>query len=344
MHSDAMRPDFACPDLATQVMPASAKAVDAAARCLADGGLVAFPTETVYGLAADATNGRAIARLYAAKGRPAFNPLIATVADVTAARRLARLDAAAERLAAAFWPGPLTLVLPRLPGCGVSELATAGLETIAVRVPDHAVAQHILAALGRPLAAPSANRSGHVSPTLAAHVLADLGGRIDLIVDGGPTAVGVESSIVACLGGHPMLLRPGGVPREAIEGALGATLAAAASLPSDPAGAPLAPGLLASHYAPNAVLRLDAETVLAGEALLAFGPVLPAGGEQATARLNLSADGDPVEAAANLFSHMRALDRSGATTIAVMPVPHEGLGEAINDRLARAAAPRTKRG
>jgi L-threonylcarbamoyladenylate synthase len=335
-------------DRATRVMPADAEAIDAAVRCLAAGGLVALPTETVYGLAADATNGRAIARLYDAKGRPAFNPLIAHVTDVAAARRLARLDAAAERLAAAFWPGPLTLVLPLDRGSGVSDLATAGLDTIAVRVPDHPVAQRILAMFGKPVVAPSANRSGHLSPTTAAHVLADLGGRIDLIVDGGRTAVGVESTIVACLGEHPLLLRPGGLPRDAIERALGAPLAPvsepAASLRAGDTEAPLAPGLLASHYAPNAMLRLDADEVRAGEALLAFGPDLPHGGDQATARLNLSVGADPVEAAANLFSHLRTLDRSGATIIAVMPVPHEGLGEAINDRLARAAAPRPGRG
>jgi L-threonylcarbamoyladenylate synthase len=364
-----MRTDATRADLATRVMPATADAIDGAARCLAAGGLVALPTETVYGLAADATNGQAIARLYAAKGRPAFNPLIAHAANLAVARRLARLDSAAERLAAAFWPGPLTLVLPQAPGCGVSDLATAGLDTIAVRVPDHPVAQRILAALGKPFVAPSANRSGHVSPTTAAHVLADLGGRIDLIIDGGPTAVGVESTIVACLGDHPVLLRPGGVPREAIAHVLGALLApvpaqcppperdarwflhpehALRDNPAEPAArlrpAPVAPGQFASHYAPQAQLRLDAETVRPGEALLAFGRDAPAGCEQASARLNLSADGDPVEAAANLFSHLRTLDRSGATTIAVMPVPREGLGEAINERLARAAAPRPPRG
>lgn len=335
MQTGAMRADPAA-----RVMRADAESVAAAARCLAAGGLVALPTETVYGLAADATNGRAVARLYAAKGRPAFNPLIAHVTDITATRRLARLDAAGERLAATFWPGPLTLVLPRTAGCGVCDLATAGLDTIGVRVPDHPVAQQILSAFGKPIVAPSANRSGHVSPTVAAHVLADLGDRIDLIIDGGRAAIGVESTIVACLGEAPVLLRPGGIPRAAIEHALGVVLDSSAILQPDGGEAPLAPGLLASHYAPHAALRLDADEVRPGEALLAFGPALPNGGEHATARLNLSADGDPVEAAANLFSHLRLLDRSGATTIAVMPVPHDGLGEAINDRLARAAAPR----
>ncbi len=235
--------------------------------CLAAGGLVAFPTETVYGLGADAGNGEAIARLYAAKGRPRFNPLIAHVADVAAARRIARFDAEADRLAAAFWPGPLTLVLPKRPDCAVADLAPAGLDSVAVRVPAHPVAHALLAAFGGPVVAPSANRSGHVSPTSAAHVLADLRGRIDMVIDGGPCAVGVESTIVACLG-EPTLLRPGGLPREQIERVLGRPLAIA-PIADD---APLAPGMLASHYAPKARLRLDADAPRAGEALLAFGP------------------------------------------------------------------------
>jgi L-threonylcarbamoyladenylate synthase len=325
--------------LATRVVPADDAAIADAVRRLAAGGLVAFPTETVYGLGADATNGEAIARLYEAKGRPSFNPLIAHVTDAAAAHALARFDADAARLAAAFWPGPLTLVLPKAAGCAVAELATAGLDTIAVRVPDHATARRILTQFGWPVVAPSANRSGHVSPTTAAHVLADLSGRIDLIVDGGATPVGVESTIVACLG-TPMLLRPGGMPREAIERALDRPLADA-PVTSDTVGdAPLAPGMLASHYAPRTPLRLNAARVEAGEALLAFGPKLPGGAENAAQVLNLSARGDLIEAAANLFSHLRALDAAGAKTIAVMPVPHEGLGEAINDRLQRAASPR----
>jgi L-threonylcarbamoyladenylate synthase len=305
-----------------------------AARCLAAGGLVAFPTETVYGLGADATNGQAIARLYEAKGRPSFNPLIAHVADTAAARALGRFDDAAERLAAAFWPGPLTLVLPRTPTCPVAELATAGLDTIAVRVPAHPVARAILAAFGKPVVAPSANRSGHVSPTTAAHVLNDLRGRIELIVDGGATPVGVESTIVACLGA-PRLLRPGGLARPDIERVLGVRLADAPAA----GAAPLGPGMLASHYAPRSKLRLNAETVRPGEALLAFGSKLPPGTDGARV-LNLSQRGDLVEAAANLFSHLRALDEAGAAAIAIMPVPREGLGEAINDRLRRAAVPR----
>jgi L-threonylcarbamoyladenylate synthase len=324
--------------LVTRVASADAAAIADAVRQLAAGGLVAFPTETVYGLGADATNGEAVARLYAAKGRPAFNPLIAHVADVAAARALARFNADATRLAQALWPGPLTLVLPKGAGCAVAELATAGLDTIAVRVPDHAVAQKILAGFARPVVAPSANRSGDVSPTTAAHVLADLGGRIDLIIDGGATPVGVESTIIACLG-EPMLLRPGGVPRQAIERALGRRLA------DPPAGfaaaddAPLAPGMLASHYAPRTPLRLEARRVESGEALLAFGPTLAQGAEKAASVQNLSERGDLIEAAANLFSHLRALDGAGANTIAVMPIPRDNLGEAINDRLARAARP-----
>jgi L-threonylcarbamoyladenylate synthase len=323
--------------LTTRVLPADAGAVAEAARVLAAGGLVAFPTETVYGLGADATAGRAVARIYEAKGRPAFNPLIATVIDRPAAQALARFNADAARLADAFWPGPLTLVLPKTADCAVAALATAGLDSIAVRVPDHAVARDILAAFGRPVVAPSANRSGHVSPTKAAHVQADLGGRIDLIIDGGATRVGVESTIIACLR-EPVLLRPGGLPRAAIERALGRKLADAPAAPDD--AAPLAPGMLAAHYAPRTPLRLDAARVEPGEALLAFGATLPAGAERAKSVLNLSARGDLIEAAANLFSHLRALDTAGAGAIAVMPIPHEGLGEAINDRLARAATQR----
>jgi L-threonylcarbamoyladenylate synthase len=319
----------------TRVMKAGAEAVEAGAQCLAAGGLVAFPTETVYGLGADATNGQAIARLYAAKGRPSFNPLIAHVADMAAARRLARFDETAQRLAEAFWPGPLTLVLPKTPDCPVSDLATAGLDSMAVRVPDHSVARQLIAAFGKPIVAPSANRSGHVSPTTAAHVLADLRGHVDLVVDGGPTTVGVESTIIACLE-EPTLLRPGGIAREQITKLLGHPLKEAPLMQAEENEAPLAPGMLASHYAPKARLRLDATSVGADEALLAFGPAV----QHSAAMLNLSLHGNLVEAAANLFSHLRTLDASGAKAIAVMPVPEQGLGEAINDRLRRAAAPR----
>ncbi len=323
--------------LKTQILPAGEAAVAAAARVLAAGGLVAFPTETVYGLGADATNAAAVAHLYQAKGRPAFNPLIAHVGDIEAARRIARFDAQATALATAFWPGPLTLVLPKTTDCPVADLATAGLETIAIRVPAHRIARDILRAFGGPVVAPSANLSGHVSPTIAAHVQSDLAGRIDLIVDGGPVEVGVESTIVGCFE-TPVLLRPGGLPRGEIERVLGRALA------QPPAGSddsqPLAPGMLASHYAPRTRVRLDARRIEAGEVLLAFGPDAVAGVDAATAVMNLSARGDLDEAAANLFGYLRALDARGARAIAVMPVPHHGLGEAINDRLRRAAVER----
>jgi L-threonylcarbamoyladenylate synthase len=328
---------------ATVTMPAGDAAAEAAARVLDRGGLVAFPTETVYGLGADATSPAAVAALYAAKGRPSFNPLIAHVPDLAAARAIACFDAVAERLAQAFWPGPLTLVLPKAPGCPVCDLATAGLDSLAVRVPADPVARRVLKAFGRPVAAPSANRSGHVSPTQAAHVAADLTGRIDLIVDGGAVPVGVESTIIACLG-PPRLLRPGGLPRQAIEQVLGAPLAGLAEPPAGPGPAPLAPGMLASHYAPAAQVRLGATDVAPGEALLAFGPALPPGAAQARAVLNLSPRGDLVEAAANLFGFLRALDGGETAAIAVMPVPNDGLGEAINDRLRRAAVPRDAAG
>lgn len=323
----------------TRLIAAGPDAAAEAARRLAGGGLVAFPTETVYGLGADAANGDAIARLYAAKGRPAFNPLIVHLPDVAAARALALFSEAAERLASAFWPGPLTLVLPKRPGCGIAELATAGLDTVALRVPAHPVTRAILLAFGRPIVAPSANLSGHVSPTSAAHVTADLAGRVDLVVDGGAAELGLESTIVDCTG-RPALLRPGAIAREAIERVLGDALAEA---PRAPEGAVPAPGMLASHYAPRAAVRLDAREVEDGEALLAFGANLPQGAESAARVLNLSPRGDLVEAAANLFGHLRALDGAGATRIAVMPIPTEGLGEAINDRLRRAAAPREGR-
>lgn len=320
--------------LTTKILPAATGA-HSAAECLAAGGLVAFPTETVYGLGADGTNGEAIARLYEAKGRPSFNPLIAHLPSLEAARRIAVFNETALKLARAFWPGPLTLVLPKAPGCPVAGLATAGLDTVAVRVPAHPVALAILQALGAPIVAPSANRSGHVSPTTAAHVRHDLDGRIDLIVDGGPVSVGLESTIVGCVGA-PVLLRPGGTPRAEIEAVLGAPLGRIeTALGHD---SPLAPGMLASHYAPKAAVRLGATALNAGEALLAFGLPLPGAPHGRT--LNLSPRGDLIEAAANLFGHLRALDETGARTIAVMPIPAHGLGEAIDDRLRRAAADR----
>jgi L-threonylcarbamoyladenylate synthase len=325
--------------LKTVILPVDEAAMAKAARLLAGGGLVAFPTETVYGLGADATNPAAIARLYEAKGRPSFNPLIAHVRDLAAAKRIGRFDTTAIALAEAFWPGPLTLVLPKTRDCKVADLATAGLDTIAIRVPAHPVAREILRAFGGPVVAPSANLSGHVSPTTAAHVQSDLAGRIDLIVDGGAVAVGVESTIVGCFDA-PMLLRPGGLPRDEIERVLGRALL---QPPEDPDGhnaQPLAPGMLASHYAPRTRVRLDADRVEAGEALLAFGPAVVAGTDAAVAVMNLSPRSNVDEAAANLFGYLRSLDGKGARAIAVMPIPHHGLGEAINDRLRRAAVGR----
>ena len=325
--------------LTTKMLPAGVASVTEAARRLSAGGLVAFPTETVYGLGADATNAVAIARLYEAKGRPLFNPLISHVEGLASAHRIARLDATAITLAQAFWPGPLTLVLPKREGCEVADLATAGLETIAVRVPAHPVARAILKAFDRPVVAPSANLSGHVSPTTAAHVQSDLAGRIDLIVDGGPVAVGIESTIVGCFE-RPMLLRPGGLPREAIERVLGKSLAhPLAEIESDDSQ-PLAPGMLTSHYAPRARVRLDVQSLKPGEALLAFGREPIPGQDKAAALLNLSERGDVAEAATRLFGYLRSLDATKAGTIAVMPIPMKGLGEAINDRLRRAAAGR----
>jgi len=325
--------------LKTLVLPTGEAAVAAAARVLADGGLVAFPTETVYGLGADATNAAAIAHLYQAKGRPAFNPLIAHVSDLGAARKIGRFDAAALQLAEAFWPGPLTLVLPKSADCAVADLATAGLDTVATRIPAHPVARDILRAFGRPVVAPSANLSGHVSPTIAAHVLNDLGGRIDLIVDGGAVSVGVESTIVGIFD-QPILLRPGGLPRADIERVLGLTLKQPPEDAESDSDQPLAPGMLASHYAPRTKVRLNAMRLEPGEALLAFGTDAVSGIDAAAAVMNLSVRGDLDEAAANLFGHLRALDTRAARVIAVMPIPDDGLGEAINDRLRRAAVGR----
>ncbi|TFV69702.1 threonylcarbamoyl-AMP synthase [Bradyrhizobium frederickii] len=325
--------------LETLILPAGAAGAEAAARALAAGGLVAFPTETVYGLGADAANATAIAHLYAAKGRPAFNPLIAHVADIPAARRIGRFDARALKLAEAFWPGPLTLVVPKTEGCPVADLATAGLDTVAIRIPAHPVAQAILRAFGGAVVAPSANISGHVSPTLAAHVESDLAGRIDLIIDGGPVTVGVESTIVGCFE-TAMLLRPGGLSRERIEAVLGATLARPPLEAESDDSQPLAPGMLASHYAPRASVRLNAREVAPGEALLAFGSTRLPGADTASAVMNLSPSGDLDEAAANLFGYLRSLDATGPRAIAVMAIPEQELGEAINDRLRRAAVAR----
>ncbi|HQS07200.1 MAG: threonylcarbamoyl-AMP synthase [Rhizobiales bacterium 24-66-13] len=313
------------------------EAVAEAARLLRAGGVVAFPTETVYGLGADAGNAQAVAQVYAAKGRPAFNPLISHVPDGAAAERLGVFSPAAQALAAAFWPGPLTLVVPYRDTGAVCDLARAGLSTIALRVPAHAATLAMLRAAGVPVVGPSANRSGHVSPTDAAHVRADLDGRIDAILDAGPTTVGVESTIVDCTGAHPALLRPGGLSRGAIAAVLGVALPDAAGDDSD---RPSAPGRLASHYAPHAPVRLDARAVKPGEALLTFAGLRPPGTESAVAVFDLSPSGDLVEAAARLYGALRHLDSLRVQGIAVVPLPRDGLGEAIADRLGRAAAPR----
>lgn len=297
-----------------------------AAALLRQGQLVAFPTETVYGLGGDARNDLAVARIFEAKGRPRFNPLIVHVASVEAARALVEWSPEADRLASAFWPGPLTLVLPLKPQSGLSALVTAELPTLAIRVPEHPVAQKLLAEFGGPVAAPSANPSGRISPTCASHVTAGLSGRIAAILDGGDCGVGLESTILG-LADSPRLLRPGGLPSEALEAALGAALAS--HLDSDPL---TAPGQMTSHYAPGAKLRLNATDLRPGEMLLGFGPV--------AARMNLSYAGDLTEAAANLFGHLHAMDALAPQTIAVSAIPEHGLGRAINDRLRRAAAPR----
>jgi L-threonylcarbamoyladenylate synthase len=305
------------------------EAIARAAAVLRAGRLVAFPTETVYGVGGDATNDRAVASIFAAKDRPRFNPLISHVADVESARRLGRFDQRAEDLAAKFWPGPLTLVLPRLPACPVSLLAASGLDTLAVRVPEHPVAQALLRAAGVPVAAPSANRSGRISPTTAAHVAQELGDRVAMILDGGPCAVGLESTVLDLTTDPPTLLRPGGVPLEAL---------GRVQLAGGEEAAPRAPGMLASHYAPILPVRLNATEARPGEALIAFGPEeAPSGFAEVRW---ISRSGDLTEAAANLFAALRALDRPGYAGIAAMPIPEQGLGRAINDRLRRAAAPR----
>lgn len=296
---------------------------------LRDGRLVAFATETVYGLGADATNDRAVAAIFEAKGRPSFNPLIIHVADADQADPLVEMDPRARALMARFWPGPLTLVLPRAKDSPVSLLASAGLDTIAIRLPGHDLARALIRAAGRPVAAPSANRSGAVSPTTAQHVAESLGARVALILDGGPCRVGVESTVLDLSTDRPTLLRPGGVTAEQLEQALGAPLAH----PHQDPAAPKSPGMLASHYAPTLPVRLDAGRAEPGEALLGFGAM--------ESTLNLSPAGDLEEAAANLFAFLRRLDDATHRGIAVAPIPSTGLGAAINDRLRRAAAPRS---
>lgn len=308
--------------------------IDKAVQAIKNGDLVAFATETVYGLGADACNGEAVARIFEAKGRPRFNPLIIHVASVDDAMQFGVFNDPAQTLAAQFWPGALTLVVPLKPENGISELVTAGLSTIAIRVPSHSVAQNFLREVGGPLAAPSANKSGSVSPTTAAHVAADLGRDVAVILDGGAASLGLESTIVDLTGDTARVLRPGSIARDEIEACLGAPVAIATQFDS---AKPSAPGQLASHYAPNANVRLNAAQVHSGEALLAFGPELPPHDGPV---FNLSPTGNVREAAAHLFAALRSLDASGAQSIAVMTIPDTGLGEAINDRLQRAAAPR----
>ncbi len=314
------------------IVKADKAAIFEAARIIRAGGLVAFPTETVYGLGADATRGEAVARIFEAKGRPRFNPLIVHVADLEAARGLAAFNDEAVALARRFWPGPLSLVLPlsKNPQHRISELVTAGLDTVAIRIPAHPAARALLAAAAVPIAAPSANKSGRVSTTRAEHVEEDFGGAVDMILDGGAAEAGLESTIVA-LSPQPTLLRPGGIAREEIEAVLGCPLIDFRQ------GKVQSPGQLLSHYAPRAPLRLNVAAALPGEALLGFGPLAP------EAALNLSRTGDLREAAANLFAYLRALDAAQPSGIAVMPIPGSGLGEAINDRLRRASAPRDSR-
>lgn len=308
----------------TYLHPADTKGVEQAVALIASGGIAALPTETVYGLAADAANGEAVARVYAAKGRPGFNPLIVHVADRAMAERYARFDPLAKKLADAFWPGPLTLVLPLAAGAPVSSLVTAGLPTIAIRMPAHPAMQAVIRGLGRGIAAPSANASGRLSPTRASHVLESLNGRVPLILDAGPTAAGLESSIVAIADGQARLLRQGAIARETLEAILGTPLPVAAD--AEPVAAP---GMLLSHYAPRLPIRLNAETAASHEFHIGFGPI--------SGRETLSAGGDLTEAAARLFDLLHRADASGCAGIAVAPVPPQGLGAAINDRLKRAA-------
>jgi len=311
------------------IVPATPEVIRDAAQALARGDIVAFPTETVYGLGANALDARAVAKVFAAKERPRFNPLIVHVPGLAEAETYAVVNDMARILAEAFWPGPLSLVLAKRPACGIADLVSAGLDTIALRAPAHPVAQALLAEVKLPIAAPSANRSGRISPTTAAHVEAELGDRPAMILDGGPCPLGIESTVVSVVGPKPALLRPGALPREAIELVLGVPLATAKA---NERGA--SPGQLATHYAPNTKLRLGATSVRPDEALLAFGRDVPQGGRLT---INLSASGNLEEAAAKLFAALRELDQAGARTIAVMPIPAQGLGEAINDRLQRAA-------
>ncbi len=322
----------------TRIRVATPDAIADAATLLRAGELVAFPTETVYGLGGDATNDAAVAAIFAAKGRPQFNPLIVHVPDLEAAEALVEVTDNAHKLAAAFWPGPLTLVLPRRKDARLSLLVSAGLESVAIRSPDHPVARKLLAAAGRPIAAPSANRSTEVSPTTADHVARSFAGATNgpaFILDGGPCDIGIESTVLDLSGERPTLLRPGGITPDEIAAVIGPIARADKTADLGGAARP-SPGMMARHYAPKRPVRLDATTVAPEEALLAFGPAPLAG---AAKTLNLSAEGDLAEAAANLFAMLRSLDEPRFSAIAVMPVPETGLGLAINDRLARAATP-----
>lgn len=320
----------------TEYLVADEAGLDRAVALLRAGLCVAFPTETVYGLGADASRPEAVARIYAAKDRPSFNPLISHFSSAEKAMEYGLFNDDAKALAAAFWPGPLTLVVPLRSGATICDLACAGLPSVGLRVPGHPVAQKILERVGLPIAAPSANSSGHVSATTAPHVLQDLKGRIAAVLDGGETDVGVESTIIDCTEPQPRLLRPGGIARDRIEQVLGKKLGRRAPVSAQP----IAPGMLSSHYAPRAAVRLDATHVNGGEALLLFGNDDMPGIENAVTVENLSESGNLEEAAARLFSALRRLDESGAAHIAVAAIPHVGLGEAINDRLSRAAATR----
>ncbi len=311
------------------ILPPTDENLDRAAAALSRGDLVAFPTETVYGLGADATNGTAVAAIFETKGRPRFNPLIVHVHDLHAAEEIAKFSAQAKQLARGLWPGALTLIVQQRSNSPLSDLISAGLDTVALRVPNHPVVRSLLERSGLPIAAPSANRSGHVSPTTAAHVDADFADTDLLIIDGGATPMGLESTVVDVTSDIPILLRPGAIPRRDIEALIGCSLA---DRQTDVALR--SPGLLKSHYAPSTRVILDVTEPEAGDAVLAFGPAADAGPDT----INLSPSGDLKEAAANLFSALRDLDRRGAKRIAVMPIPSDGLGEAINDRLRRAAA------
>jgi L-threonylcarbamoyladenylate synthase len=329
------KPPIARPE-AGAILPANDGSIRLAGDILRGGGLVGLPTETVYGLAANATDAEAILRIYEAKGRPRFNPLISHVADLEQAQAHGVFDTTALTLAEALWPGPLTLVVPQRPGSAISDFARAGLDSVALRIPGKPVARAIIAAAGHPLAAPSANRSGRISPTTARDVVAELGGKVDLVIDDGPSDVGIESTVVACLGGKATLLRPGGVLRNVLEELIGAAL----DSPAEPKGRLISPGMLASHYAPLAAVHMNVTLAPRDHAVLNFGTENIIDSNHRGAVINLSHRGDLREAAMRLFSALRELDATGPAAISIAPIPMDGLGEAINDRLSRAAAPR----